>query len=155
MENYNFSSGPATFITIPDAENDYVAVVMGGQLVDLWQSDRFVDTIKSRFGRVVSVADEVISSLRKNLDFNGYYIAYILNQLSEEEFQRISEEFSVVLRSEETEDLKERIKILFGISRERFTATDLSNVFKIEERVAENILSSLREDGFITDSGGS
>jgi len=154
MENYDVLSGPATLIEIPDAKNDYVAWVTGGQLVDLWKSDAFVDTIRNRFSKVVSVSGEVISSLRRNLDFNGYYIAHILDQLSEEEFCRISEEYEVMLRSEETEELKEKIKILFGISRERFTASDLSNIFKIEEGVAEHILNDLREGGFITDSEG-
>lgn len=153
-DKYNITIDEGTVIRIPDIETDYVAMVSRGQLIGLWQSDLFIDTIRERFGKVLCVADEVISSLKKNLDYNGYYIAFLLDQLSEDEFQNISEDHSISLQKNVKDDeIREKVSILFGISKENFTPSDLSNIFKIEESVAENIVNKLKEQGVIEKTG--
>ena len=101
---------------------------------------------------ILSVSRETIVSLKRNLDYNGFYIAHLLDQLSEDDFQRICEEYSVSLSRDETPDLYQKVKLLFGISREQFTSSDLSSIFRIEPQVAESILNRLKEERLITDS---
>lgn len=150
IDKYDVISDGGTYIKIPDPQIDYVAMISKGQTYDLWEANLFVDTIKERFDKIICVADEVISSLKRNLDYGGYYTAFLLDQLSEEEFQKISEDCSISLQMDVTEEeIREKVRILLGISKEKFTSSDLSNIFKIGDDLSEDIVNRLKEEGFI------
>ena len=110
------------------------------------------DTLKARIEKIASVSAEVISSLKRTLDYNGYYIAYLLEQLSEDEFNKIAEEYAVCLSDKKNDDIVIKVKLLFRLSKESFSATDISNIFKIEENIAEEILHDLKNEKIINDS---
>lgn len=150
IEKYDVIADGGTYIKIPDPQIDYIAMISRGQMYDLWESNLFIDTIKERFEKVICVADEVISSLKRNLDYSGYYTAFLLDQLSEEEFQKISEDYSISLQMNVTEEeIREKVRILLGISKEKFTLSNLSNIFKIGDDLSEAVVNKLKEEGVI------
>lgn len=98
---------------------------------------------------IISVLCETISSLKKTLDYNGYYIAYLLDQLSEEEFEKIAKEFSFTPKPYLDKELKKKIKILFTFTGERFTPSDISDIFVIDETKAEEILQEMDKENYL------
>jgi hypothetical protein len=110
-----------------------------------------VSVIKlNRFETIKNLFNKVSSSQKKNLDYCGHYIAFLLGQISEEEFENISETFAVTLQNEITDEVIDMIEVLFSISKENYSPSDLSNFFNISENAAEKIINKLIEEKIIT-----
>ncbi len=143
--------------TINYAVNDSLRISLysGNNLISVWSADQVIqriqEKIESRFHDIITVTDEVISSLKMTLNYNGTYIAYLLNQISADEFNVAAERYAVTLSSEETDEMRNKIKILFQISHENFSPSDIANLFHIEEHIAENVLNNLKDIGFLSD----
>lgn len=133
--------------------DDVFRVYLSGRLIASTDMVQFSNALEERVRKIANVSDEVISSLRAKLDFNGHYIAFLLNQLSEDEFSRISEQLAVRLNSNLSADLEEKVRILFFISRQSYSASDLSDYFKIEPHIAAAVLDRLKDKGLIDNEG--
>ncbi len=145
-EEINWTTAPVTGADVGTGTSQYkIALLSSGQLINAWDADSLINKLSERFNRIITVSDEVISSLKTNLDYNGYYIAYLLDQLSEEEFNMIAETYAITLETEESEETIEKIKILFKISRENFSPSDISTIFRIDEEMAGKILANLKD----------
>lgn len=143
------STVDSTIFGTTNLPHDYIARYKSGELIATMTTDYFKDTVNSRFRKIIGLANEVISSLRRENEYNGFYIAYILNQISQEEFDEISEKYSITLEEDISEGLKEKIRILFLISKEIYSPLDLSNIFKIDESVVEEIINELKAENLI------
>ncbi|MDP3111585.1 MAG: hypothetical protein Q8M71_05745 [Thermodesulfovibrionales bacterium] len=141
---------------IPPSEEktsgNIIAYYKAGQLKDTIAYEEFIDQFQKRVSKIIRVSDEVISSLKKTLDYNGYYTSFLLNQLTEKEFEKISRKYTVKLVSKESDKIKEKVRILFVISKEKYTPSDLSNIFKIEESIAEKILNEFKNKKYLESS---
>ncbi len=93
---------------------------------------------------------EVIHSQKLLLDYNGYYISYLLDQFSEEEFSEISEKFCYTPRYIQPEILSKKFRILFESTGLSFSAHDLTNLFKCSEEAVQSAMDILSSKGFIT-----
>ena len=121
-----------------------------GKVLSLWHASETAVRLRSRINNVLSVSDEVISALKRNIEYNGFYAAYLLNQLSDEEFRKIGEEFAIeLLTPQDTSEFEEKIKILFMLSSAQYTPSELSNIFKIDIDVVDKILDHLAKSNFI------
>lgn len=101
--------------------------------------------------KVVEVMREAISSFKKTMEYNGHYNAYLLGQLSEEEFAKISENFSITLNQEPEEIVKDKTETLIKYTGETFTPSEISNIFGIDEIKSEKILQDI--DNFLCENG--
>ncbi len=128
---------------------DYVALYSQGKLVGTSDTVSFVSKLEEQIKKIARISDEVITSLRRNLDYNGYYISYLLEQLSAEEFAKISEQYAINLVSEESKELIDKVKILFYISSQSYTPSELSTIFKVDEKTAANVVNHLKESKLI------
>lgn len=124
---------------------DYVALVSGGKIVATSDTVSFVSKLEEQIKKVARVSDEVITSLRRNLDYSGYHISYLMDQISQEDFAKISEEFALERVSGLSEELLNKIQILFYISTQSYTPSELSDIFRIDEETAEKAIDRLKE----------
>lgn len=93
----------------------------------------------------IEVLKEAVLGYKKTLDYNGVYISYLLDQISEEEFIQESENYAIKLSGSISTEIIEKIRLLFKITRESFTPSEISNIFSIEENLAESILLDLEK----------
>lgn len=103
----------------------------------------FRQKIETKAIKIIQVFDEVIVALRKDIEYNGFYNAFLLDQLSEEQFSKISEDFAVTFENTLSREMIEKIEILLKYSKERYSPSDLANFFKIEEMVVQKILNDI------------
>ena len=150
-DNYDLQTSETEISRIFRESGDIIVRIAGGEIKQ-WDTIDVRDAVSKYFEEIMGVSREAIVALKRNLDYNGYYIAHLLDQLSEEDFARICEKYSVSLSPDVTPDLYQKIKLLFGIAREQFSASDLSNIFRVEPCVAEVLLNQLKEEGLITDN---
>ena len=127
---------------------DYIARILKGELVGISETHAVFKKIESyheEIKKIIDVSREVITSLKKNLDYNGYYTSYLLEQISDDEFSEISEKYAIELSNEYSKEAYDKIRTLFQISDQSFTPSELSNIFKIEETITEEIIKQLKE----------
>lgn len=102
--------------------------------------NRFKQKIEKRAEKTINVLSEAIRSLRVIQDYNGLYTAYLLDQLSEEEFIEESEKYAFEPKTELTEEIVDKIDILLRCTGEKFSPSDLSDIFKIDVSITEKAL---------------
>ena len=94
----------------------------------------------------IKVLKEAVLGYKKTLDYNGLYISYLLEQISDEEFMQESENYAIKLSRSVSYEIKEKIRLLIKITGESFTPSEISNLFSIEENLAENILHNIEKN---------
>jgi hypothetical protein len=131
----------------------YLAVTSEGSKVNLHYHFMVFSKQDSSIGdleeKKLKVLVEAVKGYKKTLDYNGTYIAYLLDQISEDEFSQESEKYMVKLTKQLDDDTIDKIKFLFRITNERFTPSEISNIFLIDEDTANDILNRLEDDGSI------
>lgn len=130
-------------------EGKYLKVYLESKLKFAGTSQEFFKPLKQRVDTIISVLSETISSLKKTQDYNGAYIAYILEQISDEDFENSVKEYIFDPQTEITEEILDKIEILFSFCRESFTPSDLADIFKLDEEVVETSIRLLLEKRLI------
>jgi hypothetical protein len=97
----------------------------------------------------IEVLKEAVAGYKNTLEYNGLYISFLLDQISEEDFQKESEKYAIKLSNEQTDEIVEKIKLLLKVTNDHFTPSDISNIFSLDEDVAEKILMELDKSGLI------
>lgn len=89
----------------------------------------------------ISVMKKTINALLKNIEYNSYYNAFLLGQLSEKEFEKISDSFAMDYdNSEAIESIENEIEVLLNTIGKDFTPSDIADIFSITDEKAESIL---------------
>jgi len=97
----------------------------------------------SRLEKLTIVMKKTIKTLRKNLDYNTYYNSFLLDQIDEEEFEKISTKFAVSFDQTCTSSIKSDIEMLIKHTNESFAPSEISDIFHIDENEAERVLENL------------
>jgi len=97
----------------------------------------------SKLDKLTKVMEKTIKMLRKNLDYNGYYNAFLLDQINEKEFEKISKKFVVSTNQECTATIESEIRTLVKHTDERFTPSEIADIFHVDESEAERVLENL------------
>lgn len=97
----------------------------------------------------IEVLKSAVIGYKNTLDYNGLYISYLLDQISEDEFINQSKKFVVQLSNDISDEIIGKIRLLFELTNEQFTPSEISNLFSIEENLAESILVKLEENKLI------
>lgn len=97
------------------------------------QTSVFKELFQNYF-KQTKVLIEVIKSQKGLLEFNGYYTAFLLNQISEKQFNKISKNFTIEVNKDVDKGiLANNINFLLETTRLSFTTQDLSDIFKCDE----------------------
>ena len=73
---------------------------------------------------------EVIVSQKRSLDYNGFYNAFLMGQLSEEEFEIIAQKFTYIPRTIDTVTLSSKVNILFDLTNIDYSIAELADIFQ-------------------------
>ncbi|WP_346397469.1 hypothetical protein [Pseudomonas syringae] len=85
--------------------------------------------MQSEWKRDVLALNDVVNWQHKVIDFNSSYSAYLLDQIEEEEFERIAEQMAEEERDVAPEELVPIVARLLRLTSIEFTASDLANLF--------------------------
>ncbi len=89
---------------------------------------------------IVPILCNVIASLKNQIEYNGYYISFLLDQISEEEFAEIAKSFAIEFKSILSHSDIYKIKTLKDYLGDILSNTDISNITKIEESKIDELL---------------
>jgi hypothetical protein len=111
--------------------------------VSITGTDKFKRHFSNIFEYFESAKDtlvEVIFSQKRALDYNGYYNAFLMNQLTEEEFLKIAEEFIYSPKIIDIKILISKISILMDLTKIDYSTSELADIFQCNnERIMEAI----------------
>lgn len=93
--------------------------------------------------KTLNAMKKAIIALRKNLDYNAHYNAFLLDQINKEEFEKISNEFAISFNEFCPDDIKSEIELLLMATGEKFVPSEIADIFHIEESEAEKVLANL------------
>lgn len=118
-----------------------------GVITGAWTTADFQSRLIEWMHRVesdTSLLRHVVHWQHRLMDFNSHYVALLLNQITDEEFERVSHSMAEEIRDHDSLDLSiqmERVRQLTGIDYE---PSDLASLFQTTpERIVEVL--SLRE----------
>lgn len=93
---------------------------------------------------------EVIQSQKRLIEYNSYYNAFLLGQLSEEEFEKISDKFTYKPKKILAQQLKAKIHCLKNLTQINFTPCELAEIFQCASSSVTNILTSQKSNNVIS-----
>lgn len=137
---FNFSS------TMISTSNSVVELLHNDQLVFTGSPQEFIHLVHEKPEHVIAVLTETIISLRRTLRYNGVYTAYLLGQLGDDEFSKEAEKFSFEPDECYSDELQTKTKILMRAINESVSASEISDIFKVDIGVAEQILKAISEN---------
>jgi len=74
---------------------------------------------------------EVVKSQKRLLNYNGFYNAFLMGQLSEEEFIEISKKFAYKPKPvKNINKLANKVRLLLDIAKIDFSTAELSDIFQ-------------------------
>jgi len=103
----------------------------------------FQDFLK-RIGERESTLVEVIKKQKNLIDYNSYYISYLLNQISEDEFYKIAEDFAYSTQPCDESDIEKKTLLLLEKTGDSFSSSDLSYLWGCREEIIESVLKKLK-----------
>ena len=131
---------------------DYVARFSGASienfdLIAIRPTETFVSSYKDLLkgiGERESTFVEVIKKQKNLIDYNSYYISYLLNQISEDEFYKIAEDFAYSTQPCDESDIEKKTLLLLGMTGVSFSSSDLSYLWGCSEEIIESVLKKLK-----------
>ena len=116
---------------------DYLIRLTGSCPEDMKYSVTGTDKLKSHFANIFEhfkfVKDtlvEVIFSQKRSLDYNGFYNAFLMRQLSEEEFINIAGKYTYQPKTIDINVLASKVNILFNLTQIDYSASELADIFQ-------------------------
>jgi hypothetical protein len=107
---------------------------IGQRLADMQSSTR----------EVVDVLVDTIKSQKNILDYNGCYIAYLLEQITEDQFEAEAENFAFEpVEHCDIQQLMKKTAILLQSTGLSFSSQELADVFRCHEADVQEALQSL------------
>jgi hypothetical protein len=115
-------------------EFDYLFRAKGTSINDL--KITFVTqttTAEYRFRTYLEILIDVIRSQQKQLEFNSYYIAYLLGQIDDDEFEKISKKFVQKKKKIPMDQLKEKVLVVTKLTGHDVTPMDIAQYLFCDE----------------------
>lgn len=135
-DNPNYFLGTIDEV-IPQPRYDILIRVKGSTDEDMelniTGTNYFKSHFRSRFNYFNFVKDtlgEVIVSQRRSLNYNGFYNAFLMQQLSEEEFIEIAKTFTYKPKTYSVILLSSKINLLFDLTKIDYSASELADIFQ-------------------------
>jgi hypothetical protein len=97
-----------------------------------WSPERWLDSYR--------FLGQVIDGLKRRLDYQGVYQAYLLRQMSEEEFQEAAREYAYESREIAPDVIRSGVAILEAHTTAQFSVSELADMFGTDEAHVEKAL---------------
>lgn len=109
--------------------------------------------VTSRFWQLIEhknfelrVLSGVVSAQKRMLDYSSLYAAFLLEQLSEEEFVEETQNFVIQPENLSDDELAQKLKVLFDCNGLDFTVSDLADIFSVDEAHVRNAMERVKND---------
>jgi len=102
------------------------------------------------FENDIQILANVVKSQKKLIEYNAIYNAFLLGQISEEEFIEESESYAYSPQHIDTEILLNNLKCLFKYIGSDFTSSELADIFQCKYENVEKILKQLPVNTSVT-----
>ena len=126
---------------------DYFARIWGSSSEEIniaaYETESVVSSLNDFLRERDSIYIQVIKQMKKRLDFDGHYFSYLLDQINEDEFKKISEEFSEEPISCEDLELERKISFLIHNTGISFSVSDFSNFWGCPEEQIEKAFKKI------------
>ncbi|MGO4366418.1 hypothetical protein [Pseudomonas sp. PAB10] len=103
-----------------------------------------LSTIHASWKDDIAALNEVVEWQHRVIDFNSSYVAYLLDQIDEEEFEKVAESSAVEEEDKDVYEIAGTIDRLLRLTRLEYTASDFSNMFGCSQ---DNIIEALESLG--------
>ena len=125
-------------------QHDYIVKVSGCSLRNL-QIDYIIPTssLSTYLRNYIDILVEIIKSQSKQLEFNGYYISYLLGQIKEKEFEEIAKRFVVKKKEIPLKHLQQKVSVLKELMGDDITPKEMAQYFQCKEESIVKVLKSL------------
>jgi len=91
-------------------------------------------SVEYRFKNFLQVLFEIIGSQNNQLDYSGFYISFLLGQISKKEFEEISDKFVIKEKKLPDDILQYKISLVKDIMGEDLTPKEIAQFFQCDER---------------------
>lgn len=96
----------------------------------------------------------VIRSQQRLLEYNSYYSAFLLGQLTEDDFQKAAAKFAYKQEQCDVNELTYRIGWLTHLTDLDFSVSDLAEIFQCNQDVIRQAISDIERERIATSSQG-
>lgn len=79
------------------------------------------------------------------IDYNSSYQAYLMDQLSDEEFEEVAEKFAYEPREIDVEQLAAGVERIYSLTGIAYTPSDICSLFQCDHEVAVRAVQRARE----------
>lgn len=133
-----------------ESSNEWLAIYSGG-ILEVKDLSSFRADAKERIASFVSIMKDIVSFFKKSQDYNGYYISYILDQISYEDFLSEAEKLAIVRRSPVDSLTEKKIMFCAKYLADVLGPDELCDIFSVELDDVHRISSALTLVGFSHD----
>jgi len=98
----------------------------------------------------VEMLSGVIKSQKRTLEYNGYYISFLLGTITKEQFEEVNKKYVLELKETEPPYLMEYIRTLCSLTQESYTMLELSTLFRVVPEVVEESTNRMKSWGIIS-----
>lgn len=120
---------------------DYIIRAYGTSIEDMRMIISPTSSVEYRFKNFLQVLLEIIESQDKQLDYSGYYISFLLGQISKKEFEEISDNFVIKEKKIPEDLLQYKIYIVQNLMRGDITPKEMAQYFQCNEK---DVIQSLK-----------
>jgi hypothetical protein len=140
---------------IPQPKYDLLIRVEGSTDEDIKLNITETNDFKRHFGNIFNYFNflkntlvEVILSQKRSLDYNGFYNAFLMQQLSEEEFINIAKEFTYQPKTCIVTVLLSKINLLFDLTKIDYSSSELADIFQCHGNDIVQAMQLIKDNQF-------
>lgn len=101
-------------------------------------------TLFSPWKNFLTVLLEIIEGQGKQLEFDGYYISYLLGHITERQFKGISKKFVVEKKVTDPEQIKTKVQMLTALRGHDITVKEMAQYLHCDEAAVTKALALLQ-----------
>jgi len=105
----------------------------------------FAERVKARKAVLV----EVIKKQKEMINYNGFYTSFLLGQITEENFDKIDEDFACSIELCDDSEIEEKTLLLLSETGLEFSTSDLSYFWGCSDEQIDAVLNKLENEKLI------
>jgi len=106
-----------------------------------WSMQQFTTNLSEYTNFVIKTLVLAIRAQKRHLEYNEYNNAYLLDQMSEKEFEKISKTFALVPVSIDIDLLIKHIETLTTITQLDFNEAELADIYGCDESIIRKAIN--------------
>lgn len=103
------------------------------------------DSFVFEFRNFLSVLLDIIKEQGRQLEFDGYYISYLLGNLTQEEFEETAKTFVMEPKATTPEAIKDRVQILHALRGHDISVREMAQYLHCDEEIVVRALQLLQK----------